>query len=375
MMRRRGALAAAIAAAASLCAVVGAAPAAATPPPPFAEFYGISPATKLDGAETDRIGASGAGTLRLPFYWPSIEPDPPEADAGPLPPLPLEPPESKRWEATDDQVGDAARAGLRVLPFVYGTPDWVASDPARPPLDGEEARAAWRDLLDDLVRRYGPAGEFWVAHPGIPRTPITAWQIANEPNSELFWKPAPNPSEYADLLQISSAAIKAADPGAAIVLGGMFGTPASGIAAWEFLADLYAIPGTAEAFDAYALHPYAPNLNGIGAQVGLARKVVKANGDRRLPLLITEIGWPTAGPEGYNMVKSAQAQKRLLMQSFRLFLEQRRSWKLERVIWYTWRDNEVQPNCAVCRYSGLFTSDLQPKPAWGKFARFAGGHP
>jgi hypothetical protein len=159
------------------------------------------------------------------------------------------------------------------------------------------------------------------------------------------------------------------------VLAGMFGTPANGIEAWEFLESLYAEAGIAEAFDAYALHPYAPNLNGIEAQVRLARKVLKANGDRRLPLLITEIGWPTAGPTGYNLVKSERAQKRLLAKSFRLFIEERRRWRLERVIWYTWRDNDVQPNCAVCSHSGLFTSNLEPKPAWGKFARFAGGSP
>ena len=74
-------------------------------------------------------------------------------------------------------------------------------------------------------------------------------------------------------------------------------------------------------------------------------------------------------------MKSPTAQKRLLVDAFKLFLKERRSWKLERVIWYTWRDNEVQPDCSVCRYSGLFTADLEPKPAWGKFTQFAGGRP
>ena len=375
MSRRRGGLAAAVAAAVSLCVSLGASPAAAAPAPPFPEFYGVSPATQLEPAEASRIGSSGAGTLRLPFYWPSIEPEAPGTESGPLPPLPGQTTESKRWEATDEQVANAAQAGLRVLPFVYGTPGWLSSDPFRPPLDSEDARGAYRDLLGDLVRRYGPNGEFWTANPDVPVMPINAWQISNEPNSRMFWSPAPSPPEYADLVQLSSAAIKAVDPGAAVVLAGMFGTPQSGIAAWDFLEGVYSVPGTAEAFDAYALHPYAPNLRGLEAQVRLARKVVKANGDKRLPLLVTEIGWPTAGPEDYNLVKSERAQKRLLAKSFKLFLAERRRWKLERVIWYTWRDNEVQPDCAVSRYSGLFRANLEPKPAWGKFARFAGGRP
>jgi len=349
---------------------------AGPPPPPFAEYYGISPAMKLTTSEIAIVGRSKAGTLRYPFYWPSIEPDPPvEPDPGPLP-LPTPPPsESKQWEATDNLVGDAARRGLRVMPFVYGAPDWVAADPMRPPIDDAAARAAWQDLLTDLVNRYGPRGRFWAENDEIPKQPITDWQIANEPNSQMFWSPAPSPPEYADLLQLSSAAIRSADPGAAVVLAGMFGTPATGISAWDFLEALYQVPGSADSFDAYALHPYSPHLKGTKAQIELARDVLRRNGDRKLPLLISEIGWPTDGPAGYNFVKTPDEQKQLLAKAFRLFLKERRRWNIERVIWYTWRDNEVQPNCSVCSYSGLFTRQLEPKPAWRKFVQFAGGQP
>ena len=96
----------------------------------------------------------------------------------------------------------------------------------------------------------------------------------------LFWSPAPSPAEYADLLQMSSAAIKSADPGAAIVLAGMFGTPPSGIHAWDFLEGSTRSRAPQDSFDAYALHPYSPNLSGIEAQIDLARKVVKAHGDK-----------------------------------------------------------------------------------------------
>ncbi|MGI8461492.1 MAG: hypothetical protein ACR2OC_07635 [Solirubrobacterales bacterium] len=358
--------------------------ATALPPAPFDEFYGVSPATKLDLQETDRMGRAGAGTIRYPFYWPSIEPDPPVEDGGggggggvpPVPvPLPTPAPESKQWKATDDLVGNAARAGIRVLPFVYGTPDWISPDPMRPPLDSEAARAAWQDLLTDLVRRYGHGGEFWAENPNVPKKPIDAWQLWNEVNSNVYWSPLPAPAEYADLMQISNAAIRAADPGAAIVLAGMFGTPANGIEAWTYLEGLYQSPGIAETFDAFGLHPYSPGLKGIRTQVGLARDVLERNGDKRLPLLISEIGWPTEGPADYNLVQTPDGQKKLLAKAFKLFLSERREWKIERVIWYTWRDNGVQPQCSVCSFSGLFTSRMEPKPAWRKFAQFAGGQP
>ncbi len=377
--RRHNRLAALAAGAASITAfAIGASPAqAAIPAAPFGEFYGVSPATELSAGEFAQLGRGRAGVVRLPFYWPSIEPNAPVApEEGPLPlPINPQPPESKQFKSLDQRVIRAAENGIRVLPFVYGTPDWVASDPKRPPLDSDAARSAWQDLLADLVGRYGPAGTLWSENPEVPKRPITDWQISNEPNSALFWAPAPSPAEYADLLKLSSAAIKQADPGAAIVLAGMFGTPASGIHAWDFLEALYGVPGIADTFDAYALHPYSPNLNGIELQIDFARDVVRRHGDAKLPLLITEIGWPTDGPAGYNLVKTPDGQKRLLSKSFRLFLKERRRWNIERVIWYTWRDNDVQTGCSVCQFSGLFTDTQEPKPAWRKFTQFTGGQP
>ena len=347
---------------------------AAVPKSPFAQFYGISPATQLDASEVERIGRARVGTIRSPFYWPSIEPDPPGGGGGVLPVPPAQS-ETLHWEATDALVRRAAEQRVQVFPFVYGTPDWISSDPARPPLDGETARAEWQDFLRDLVGPYGPRGEFWAENPELAKRPIRDWQLWNEQNSELFWQPAVSPAEYTDLLQLSAAAIRSADSGAAIVLGGMFGTPLRGIEAWTFLEDLYAVPGIEAHFDAYALHPYAPNPRGIRAQIELTRNVLRDAGDRRLPLVVSEIGWPTDGPPGYNLVKSPEGQKRMLDKAFRMFLDQRRRWNLERLVWYTWRDNDVQPDCSVCKFSGLFDRELNPKPAWAKFVRFTGGRP
>jgi polysaccharide biosynthesis protein PslG len=374
-MRRvaRGALAAALAAATGAAlAAIGPASALGAPKPPSPEFYGITPATPLDASEAEWIARAGTGTIRAPFYWPAIEPDPPAG--GDVLPMPGGEQRAYQWGPIDELVRRSAENGMRVFPFVYGTPDWIASDPMRPPL-GESARGAWQDLLRALVGRYGPEGGFWTENPEVPKVPIESWQLWNEENSADFWSPAPSPAEYAELVQLSDAAIRLADPNADIVLGGMFGTPREDIAAWDFLEGLYEVEGIEASFDAYALHPYSPGIGGIEAQIRLARKEVRAAGDRRLPLLISETGWPTDGPRGYSLVKSPAGQKRMLVKSFRLFLAERRRWNLRGVIWYTWRDNDVQPHCTICSYSGLVDRDLDPKPAWAEFARFAGGRP
>ncbi len=179
------------------------------------------------------MSGGGVRTLRVPLFWPYIEPKPPEQPPA-VPGAPVGLPEDRtRWGPTDEIVERAARHGIRVLPFVYGSPDWVAGgDFERPPIDDAEARAAWQDFLGDLVRRYGPGGEFWnelsLLEPGVEPLPITDWQIWNEANSPVFWHPRPSPAEYREVVALASEAIRAADPSATIVLGGMFGAPDEG---------------------------------------------------------------------------------------------------------------------------------------------------
>ena len=52
---------------------------------------------------------------------------------------------------------------------------------------------------------------------------IHVWEIWNEENSSIFWRPAPSASAYAKLLKAAYAAIKAEDPTATVVMGGTVG--------------------------------------------------------------------------------------------------------------------------------------------------------
>ena len=125
--------------------------------------------------------------------------------------------------------------------------------------------------------------------------PIRDWQIWNEENSPTYWQPRPNVREYARLLAASHDAITGRDPGAKVILGGMYGTPFGGlkpgIAAWRFLARLYGIAGTKRDFDAVAPHPYAARLADVRNQIDrLRRRMVKA-GDGQTELWVTELGF------------------------------------------------------------------------------------
>ena len=103
-------------------------------------------------------------------------------------------------------------------------------------------RRAWVGFIEALVHRYGPGGGFWQAHPDLPGSPIRSWQIWNEPNF-FYFASDPDPDRYARLVEISHRALAAADPGAKLILGGMFALPGErppqAYPAYRFLAMMF----------------------------------------------------------------------------------------------------------------------------------------
>lgn len=128
------------------------------------------------------------------------------------------------------------------------------------------------------------------------------WQIWNEPNTQAFWKPKPNPARYVALLQEAYLAAKYADPNAVIVFAGLNGNGVDGAGdaqlASAFLQTAYAA-GARGYFDAMAIHPFMlPNsgIETLRAKIAATRAVMNQNGDQAIPLWLTEIGAPTDAP-------------------------------------------------------------------------------
>lgn len=332
--------------------LLAAAPARAERPvPPSRSFFGVVPQGQLSASDFGRMRGV-VGTLRVPVVWAQAEPRPGSFDFGGL----------------DNLVTSAAEAGVRVLPFVYGTPAWLSGDPARPPLSAR-GRAAWASFLRALVRRYGPRGELWRGSGA--RLPIRDWQIWNEPNFLLFWRPRPSPAGYARLLHASARAIRGADRGARIVAAGLAPVE-GGMLPWVFLRRLYAVPGVRASFDLAAVHPYSPTLGGMSFQIREARQVMAAAGDARKPLLVSELGVASSSrlPTAFNWGPKGQAT--FLRRAYRLLLERRRRWRIAGVDWYAWRDMpSPDPHCVFCEYAGLFGADGRPKPAWAALRQVA----
>jgi hypothetical protein len=338
-----------------------------------ASLFGIAPQGQMSERDAEYMAAGGISTVRMFVPWASIKP----SRNAPY-----------DWSGLDDGVTIAARAGLRVLPFLWGTPHWVAARPTTMPVGNGAARRAWSEFLTAAVERYGPHGLFWREHaalgpgpdydPPVPKLPIRIWQIWNEANFYYFAKPV-SPSAYARLVTISSKAIKAADPGAKVVLSGLFAKPtkggSDGMPADRFLKAVYRAPGIKSRFDGVALHPYAISTRSLEEFVEAFHEVTVENHDR-VPLYITEMGW--GSQNDFNQVAFEQGirgQARELRGAYRYLLGNRRRLDLKQVYWFSWKDNRQIPNCNFCDSVGLFREGrgFRPKPAWREFVSFTGG--
>jgi len=321
-------------------------------------FFGAVPWGDFFGKDYQRLQEAKVRNARTPFHWNLIEPSRGVYD----------------WGSTDGVVGKLAITHVRVLPFLNDTPSWVANDRTKPPL-GKKAKKAWGNFLQACIKRYGRHGKYWRTHPDIPKTPITAWQIWNEPNLKNYFDAKKPPRSYAKLVKVSDKAINKADKHAKTVLAGLSGNPETKKnAPQRFLKKMLKVHKLKKHFNAAALHPYAPSIKKFKKLLRQVHTALKKKGAGKKQLWITEMGWGSAHPEKNKpLLKGKQGQKRLLKKSFKMLLHSRKRLHIKRVYWFLWRDAnpDVKTNCTFCKSSGLFHYDFSPKPSWKAFLSFS----
>jgi hypothetical protein len=322
-------------------------------------FFGISTQVPRPDSEFATMRSGGVDSVRIGFPWNGIEPQPGSYD----------------FSAPDRWVAQAVRHGMEAFPFIGATPTWTGAADFRTLPTSESQKQAWASFLRQLVIRYGPGGTYWAEHgPGsadpLPYRPIRIWQLWNEPNFFFFTEPR-SPSLYAELVRVSEQAIHAVDPGAQIVLAGLFAKPRQqppqAYQATDFLDQMYAVPGIKEHFDGVALHPYAVDADDLLDTVADVREVMAENDDAETGLYITEMGWGSATDNAFE--KGPEGQVRELTQAFEI-LRDNPDWRVRRAYWFAWDD--LPNSCNFCDSVGLFTQDGQPKASWFRFVEIAG---
>jgi hypothetical protein len=314
--------------------------------------------------------ATGVESLHVVFDWAQSQP---YAGWGSVPPA-----ERSRFEdvngvptdfaALDRLVRLTAERRLTLLPEIVDAPSW----------DGEAYRGAvvrlprdadpYAAFVGGLVRRYGPRGTFWAAHPSVPRVPITMWQIWNEPNLVTFWPVQPFAARYVALLRAAHDAIKSADPQAQVVLGGLTNY------SWFDLARIYQIPGASSLFDVVAVHPYTQTPEGVITILGYVRRAMDRAGDAGKPIIADEVGWPSAlgktrvAPnQDFATTEASQATN--IAALLPLLAQARRRLGLRAFYYYNWAGFERRGGF-LFQFSGLFrfrAGRFFVKPAYAAF--------
>ncbi len=244
-------------------------------------------------------------------------------------------PSQDRWSGTATQRYDArlkfvADKGFGIIGMLLTTPGWArdaacAGNYWCPPANVNDY-AEWAGWM---VERYDGDGNADAL--GSPR--IAAWEIWNEPNDTVLWPDVPGSRQkrYGDMLVASYRAIKAADPTALVLIGGMYiydGSCTGGVCdGLNFLnaagGVFQQVPAARNAYDVFAIHPYIPTDRPDAPQIppvitveGRIRQTRNWLNDPRsgnrpdAPIWITEMGWCTEGgtcPGGVAVGEDAQA--------------------------------------------------------------------
>lgn len=152
---------------------------------------------------------------------------------------------SYNWAIYDDRLAKIAAAGLTPIVYMWKNPGWAAATDCGPPYNNQDLVR----FLTAAVGRYkdSPYG-------------VEYWEIYNEPD---IWRSGTigcmgnDVPEYVNLLKVARDTIKALDPGAHVLLGGLAMVDGVNL---DFLDQVLA-NGGGNFFDIVSFHFYAEQIN------------------------------------------------------------------------------------------------------------------
>jgi hypothetical protein len=222
------------------------------------------------------VSRSGAQWSRNFISWNELEPARGQYD-------------TRLLDALAASVATLRSRAIKPTFTVVLAPSWASgsSDPHAPPANPADYAA----LMGRLAS--------W---PGLKGS-VAAYELWNEEDAPIWWTGAPDPAAYTRLLQAAYPAVKAADPGATVLVGGLTGND------YAFLEQLYAA-GAQGSFDGVAVHTdtacnlvapdsYYRDLGGRVSQFSFTgyrevHQTMAAHGDGAKDIYMTELGWSTS---------------------------------------------------------------------------------
>ncbi len=315
----------------------------------------LPPAADADRA-LDLLTGAGFGWARQWISWADIEPT-----QG-----------NFQWKVLDDVVAAAERHNVKLNVILLRAPQWAAPNGGIP-------------QNKQFFARY--AGAVAARYKGR----VASYEIWNEQNMAGETGGTVNAGEYVELLKAAFPAIKAADPGAFVVFGGLTPTgvnnPAIAIDDVVYLRQCYAYNNgeIKQFFDVLGIHSsgannppeaFWPDNPGPGPgyfdhasfyfrRAEDLRKVMEQSGDSQKQAWITEFGWTTknqAKGYEYGQYVSEQQQAEYLVNAFK--------WAQDKWPWvgvmFLWNLNfaPISPPSDEKFPWSIINADYSPRPAY-----------
>lgn len=297
------------------------------------------------------MGASGLRWLRQRFPWDRIEPERGAFD----------------WAIWDRIVSDVAQQGMELVAILDGSPSWaLGSDDSGNLLAPPHEVSDYGAFVATFAHRYG--------------RDIDYYELWDEPNIAPHWgKRWVDPSAYAHLLREGAIQLRAADPGAVVILAALAPNVEVGGANMSDVAYLDALyeVGAEEWFDVVAAEPYGFDFAAgepaaydrlSFSRAELLRAVMQSREDLSTPIWAVAFGWVGDEASGYAAAENLREAVTYA----------RRNWPwMGPMLWAAWSPADARGQYALAqstRDPSTLLSCLSGLPDWTKVAS-AGWYP
>jgi hypothetical protein len=308
---------------------------------------------------------SGFGWVRFQLEWQQFERQDDQWD-----PLPI-----------DRKVDELHSQGIKILLAVAKAPEWVLAN------DGEH-------FLND----YGQFEELMTFVSDRYQGKVQAWEIWNEQNMAYEMHGDVRVENYFELLKAGYTGIKAGDPDAKVLFGGLTPTgvtdPAIAIDDAQYLQQIYEYRDgeVRQYFDILGAHLISTHNapddtwpDNIGENEGWndhpsfffrrgeeLREIMVANGDADTPVWITEFGWTTENQEAgreYGVNNTEEEVAQYLTRALEIATTEWGDWTTGAFVWNLNWATLVPPEHHIYPSSAL-REDWSPKPSYEAMKAF-----
>lgn len=317
----------------------------------------------LPTADMDRtlqlLTGAGFQWARQWISWESVEPSP----------------GVYHWKDLDAITAAAQRNNVKLLIVFLRSPTWAEPNHGVP--KDQAGKQAYATALNEIAKRY--------------QGKIAAFEVWNEQNLAAETGGQVNVGEYVELLKLAFPAVKAADPRAFVLYGGLTPTglndPAIAVDDALYLQQSYEYNGgeVKQYFDVLGVHPGGqnnppdtlwPDKPGPGPgwqdsrsfyfrRVEDIRAVMEKFGDGNKQIWFTEFGWTTknqAKGYEYGQFNSEEDQAKYLVEAYTLARE-RYPWAGVMFLWNLNFSTVSKPEDEKTPWSILY-ADYSPRPAY-----------